>query len=135
MHELAICQALLEQVGTIAREHGASVSRVRLSVGPLSGVEPALLERAYPLACAGTMAEGSELAIELAPVRVRCRSCGVESAASANRLLCANCGDWQTDLTSGDELVLLSVEMREAACATSAAATSRPATSTWHGSP
>jgi hydrogenase nickel incorporation protein HypA/HybF len=113
MHELAICQALLVQVEGIAREHAATVRRVRVSVGPLSGVDPGLLERAYPLACAGTVAEGSELALESAPVRVRCRGCGVESAASANRLLCAACGGWQTDLLSGDELLLLNVELNK----------------------
>jgi hydrogenase nickel incorporation protein HypA/HybF len=83
MHELAICQALLEQIEAIARQRAAKVARVRLAVGPLSGVDPRLLERAYPLACAGTMAEGSELAIEEVPVRVRCRDCEAESAASS----------------------------------------------------
>jgi len=117
MHELAICQALLARVESIAREYAASVTRVRVSIGPLSGVEPGLLERAYPIACAGTAAEGSELAIERAPVRVRCRSCGVESAASANRLLCGACGDWHTDLASGDELLLLNVELNRDAVA------------------
>jgi len=111
MHELAICQALLERVEGIARSRAVRVSRVRLAVGPLSGVEPQLLERAYPLACAGTAAEGSELDIDEAPVRVRCRTCGVESAASANRLLCGECGDWRTDLASGDELLLVGVEL------------------------
>jgi hydrogenase nickel incorporation protein HypA/HybF len=111
VHELAICQALLEQVEGIARERAGRVSRVRLAVGPLSGVEPGLLARAYPLACAGTAAEGSELDIDEAPVRVRCRSCGAESSASANRLLCGECGDWRTDLASGDELLLLDVEL------------------------
>ena len=79
MHELAICQALIEQVEAIARQRAARVARVRVAVGPLSGVEPRLLERAYPLACAGTVAEGSELAIDEVPVRVRCRDCGAES--------------------------------------------------------
>jgi hydrogenase nickel incorporation protein HypA/HybF len=111
MHELAICQALLEQVEGIARQRSARVNRVRLAVGPLSGVEPGLLERAYPLACAGTSAEGSQLEISDAPVRVRCRTCGAESAASANRLLCGECGDWRTELASGDELLLLNVEL------------------------
>ena len=101
MHELAICQALLEQVEGIAREHSGRVSRVCVRVGPLSGVEPQLLERAYFLARAGTAAEESELVIESAPVRVRCRSCGAESTASANRLLCAACGNWQTVLAAG----------------------------------
>jgi hydrogenase nickel incorporation protein HypA/HybF len=120
MHELAICQALLEQVEGIAREHSGRVSRVRILVGPLSGVEPHLLEQAYVLARAGTAAEESELVIESAPVRVRCRSCGVESTASANRLLCAACGGWQTDLAAGDELLLLRVELSKDSLAVTA---------------
>jgi hydrogenase nickel incorporation protein HypA/HybF len=111
MHELAICQALVAQVEDIARQRAARVGRVRVAVGPLSGVEPALLEQAYPFACAGSDAEGSALEIAAAPVRVRCRSCGAESAASANRLLCGACGDWRTQLVSGDELMLVNVEL------------------------
>ena len=110
---MAICVALLAQVESIAREHARRVNRVRLAVGPLSGVEPRLLERAYALACAGTAAEGSELEFDDAPVRVRCRSCGAESAASANRLLCGACGDWRTELAGGDELLLLKVELSD----------------------
>lgn len=111
MHELAICQALLDQVEAIADEHAARVSRVRVAIGPLSGVDPQLLEQAYALARTGTSADGSELVIDSMPVRVRCRTCGAESAASANRLLCGQCGDWRTDLTSGGELLLMKVEL------------------------
>jgi len=111
MHEMAICQALLEQVEGIARQHSATVSLVRIVVGPLSGVDPRLLESAFALARAGTAAEDSELVIEDVAVRVRCRSCGAESTASAKRLLCGTCGDWHTELTSGDELLLLQVEL------------------------
>ena len=112
MHELSICQALLARVEEIACQHAASsVRRVRVSVGPLSGVDPALLARAYGFASFGTVAEGSDLAIEVAPVRVRCRACGAESAARANRLLCAECGSWQADVASGDELLMLDVEL------------------------
>jgi hydrogenase nickel incorporation protein HypA/HybF len=113
MHEMAICQALLEQLEDVARQHSARVSRVHLAIGPLSGVEPGLLERAYPLASAGTAAEGSELIIETAAVRVRCPRCGAESTASAQRLLCAECGNWQTELTGGDELLLMKVELSQ----------------------
>jgi hydrogenase nickel incorporation protein HypA/HybF len=111
MHELSICEALISQVHAIAIERSARVRRVSVGVGPLSGVEPQLLESAYPLACAGTCAEGSRLNIERTEVTVRCRSCGTQSAAAPNRLLCAACGDWATDLVSGDELVLLQVEL------------------------
>ena len=61
-------------------------------------------------------AEDAELIIEDRPVRVRCRQCGRDSDASANRLLCDHCGDWRTELLSGDELMLIQVEfMRERA--------------------
>lgn len=111
MHELAICQALIAQVQGIALRRAARVRQVHVGVGPLSGVEPRLLENAYPLACAGTCAEGSQLAIEQTDIRVRCRVCGAETSAAANRLLCGTCGEWRTDLITGDELLLLRIEL------------------------
>ncbi len=112
MHELAICQALLDQVHAISTEHAdADVSRITLCVGPLSGVVPELLERAYYLARAGGPAAGAELVIEGSDVRVRCRSCGAESEATPTRLICGVCGDFHTDLLDGDQLVLKRVEL------------------------
>ena len=47
MHELSVCGALLDEVSRLAMQHGASaVSMVNLRLGPLSGVEPALLQAA-----------------------------------------------------------------------------------------
>jgi hydrogenase nickel incorporation protein HypA/HybF len=112
MHELSICQSLLDQVEGIARTHGATrVERVLLRVGPLAGLEPALLQGAWPLAVARTVAEGAELVIEDAPIRVACRDCGAETEATPNRLLCGDCGGFHTRLVSGDELLLARLEM------------------------
>jgi hydrogenase nickel incorporation protein HypA/HybF len=112
MHELSICQALLDQVERIAVEHGASaVERILLRVGPLSGVEGSLLRHAYPLAAAGTIAENAKLVIEAAPVRVACSDCGAETDAIPNRLLCGDCGSYKTRLVSGDELLLANLEL------------------------
>lgn len=112
MHELSVCLSLIEEVKRVARENGAgSVTRVIVKVGPLSGVEPDLLQNAYPLAAAGTVAEDAELEIEVAGIVVSCSQCGKESDATANRLLCAHCGDYRTRLVSGDEMVLQSLEL------------------------
>ena len=112
MHELSLCQALIDQVEQIAREHSASrVDRILLKVGPLSGVEGSLLRHAYPLATIGTLAEHAELVIEPAAVRVHCNVCGAETDATPNRLLCAACGAFQTRLISGDELLLANLEL------------------------
>ncbi len=109
MHELAVCQALVRTLEALDRPTGARVKAVRVRVGPLCGVDAALLAHAYPIACAGGIGEGSQLEVEPVAVRVRCRSCGAESSATPNRLLCARCGDWRTELLSGDELSLAAV--------------------------
>ena len=112
MHELSICLALLDQVQGIAREHRAErVERIVLRIGPLSGVEGPLVQNAWPLAAAGTIAESAKLVIEPAPVRVQCRECGAETEAAPNRLVCAACGSLQTRLASGDELLLAHLEL------------------------
>jgi hydrogenase nickel incorporation protein HypA/HybF len=116
MHELSVCQALLAQVKEIARAHGAiSVKQIFVAVGPLSGIEPALLAGAFQLARASSCAAQAELRFEPAPVRVRCTECDAESACAANRLLCAECGGYRTEVISGDELRLLRVELSSSA--------------------
>lgn len=113
MHELSVCQSLLAQVSQIAAEHHAAVvEKIHIQVGPLSGVEPDLLLNAFPIARSDTVAAAAELVIKLLPIRVKCRHCETESDATLNKLVCAACGDWHTDLVSGDELLLERVEMR-----------------------
>jgi hydrogenase nickel incorporation protein HypA/HybF len=112
MHELSICQALLAQVEKVVSEHQAlGAARIVVHIGPLAGVEPRLLQEAFPIAAAGSVAQSAQLQIEELPLRVRCDSCGAESDAQPNRLLCGACGDWHTRLISGEEMVLASVEL------------------------
>lgn len=112
MHELSVCLSLLQQVETIARERNATrVTAITLNIGPLSGVEPDLLKNAYPLAAAGTVAEEAELIMEIAEIVVRCSQCDNETTVTPNKLLCGTCGDFRTQLVSGDELTLLRVEL------------------------
>jgi len=114
MHELAICQSLINQVESIALQHRAkSVSLIVVGIGPLSGVEAQLLKNAYPIASAGSVAENTELVIEYLPVKIKCNNCGCESDALPNKLVCKQCGNWQTSLVSGDELLLMSVELEK----------------------
>ena len=116
MHELSLCLSLLQQLEQIAGERNAAcVTRITLSIGPLSGVEPDLLQQAYPLATAGTVAADAELVIETADVVVRCSQCESETTVVPNKLLCGSCGDFRTSVISGDELTLMRVELDSAA--------------------
>lgn len=109
---MAIAQALLEQVETVIDQHGASrASLIRLRIGPLAGVVPELLASALPLVAAGSRMEHAVLEFCDVPIRVRCQTCGAETEAAMNRLICGTCGDWHTQVISGDELLLESVEL------------------------
>lgn len=136
MRELSVCQALVRLLEGLAQEHSASrVCRVTVRIGVLSGVEAEALHRAYPIASAGTRAEGSTLQIENMPARVECPSCGTESHVESSRLVCGLCGNWRTRLISGGELVLVSADLEvpdrgTPICATPVAVISPTATGT-----
>lgn len=112
VHELSVVQALLREVDALAVAHGArAVRRITVQIGPLSGIDPGLLARAFESARAGGRAAHAELLFESMTVTVRCRDCGGESIVAPNRLLCGVCGGYRTTLITGDELFLRSVEL------------------------
>lgn len=99
----------VEQI--VAEQKASGVAKIVLRIGPLSGVESHLLKQAFPLASAGSPAENSLLEIRQQPIEVECTRCGRRSQALPNKLVCGACGDWQTRLISGDEMLLESVEL------------------------
>lgn len=112
MHELSLCEDLIGQVTELARKHRArSVACVRVQIGMLAGVEPMLLESAFSIARAGTLAEHAEMYTEIVPPRVLCLACGLESEASPSNLRCPACESDQTKLVQGEELILARVEL------------------------
>jgi len=113
VHELSVCHALLTQVADIAMDHGAcAVERITIEVGPLSGIEPVLLARAFEILRSGGCAARALLSIESPPVIIRCLSCAAHSRTKPNRLVCDTCGDFRTQVVAGDELRLCRVELR-----------------------
>jgi hydrogenase nickel incorporation protein HypA/HybF len=96
MHELSVCQAVVRQVlDFVAPPDATAVGRITRRIGPLAGVEPDQLRRAFPMVAAGTSCEGAILEIHPIAVEIWCRLCGQTSHPRANRLLCAACGTWQ----------------------------------------
>jgi hydrogenase nickel incorporation protein HypA/HybF len=115
VHELSICQALLNQVNDVARDAGCKhVEQVTIAIGPLAGVEPGLLASAFAVMKIDGCAAEATLIIESAGVEVECELCAAISPAAANRLICAACGGYRTRVVAGQELCLLRVELRAA---------------------
>lgn len=69
MHELSICQALMEQLDQIALEQQATaIEQIVLQIDPLSRLEPHLFKQAFPLASAGSLAA----TVQATEASVRC---------------------------------------------------------------
>ena len=112
MHELSICRQIMIQVEEIALQNQAfAVESITLRVGPLSGVEAELLKQAFPFVAEKTVADKAELVIEEPPVVIQCNQCHSKSNTLPNKLVCSQCGSCHTQLVSGDEMLLVNVEL------------------------
>jgi hydrogenase nickel incorporation protein HypA/HybF len=100
---------MADQVEQHARaHHAASVRRVAVRIGALSGVEPELFATAFTLCRDGILA-GSELEIRRSEAAWACPKCSGAIPAGAV-LRCAACGV-AARLLAGDEIVLEQIEM------------------------
>lgn len=116
MHELSICASVVESVTeSLAPFPGARVLEVRLRVGVLASVVEDSLRFCYGIATEGTPLAGSRLVVHSVPVTVHCQACGnIGALPSLQHFHCPNCGAPATDVRSGRELEIESVEIDEA---------------------
>ena len=114
MHELSIAQSLVEAVLREMEDRGRGrVVSVRTVVGGLTHVEPENLRFWYEELSRDTALAGSRLVVEKRPVAVQCRHCGRRFTVVANCFVCPDCGIADVRVTSGDELLLESIEVEE----------------------
>lgn len=112
MHELSLSQS----IGAIVRTHAAGrrVEVVHLQVGSLRQVVPDSLVYCWGLVNDGTECEGSLLDIDLVPASVVCEDCSSTTVLDELRMSCASCGSSRVRVTSGEELLVTSIELAEA---------------------
>jgi len=108
MHELGLCEAIVE--ATLRRARGREVTAVRVRVGG-HPVDDAVIEQGFRLAAMGTVAENADLDLVCEPVMLRCRMCGAASPVldGANLAACPSCGAIDVEVTGEENAVLESV--------------------------
>jgi hydrogenase nickel incorporation protein HypA/HybF len=121
MHELAVAQAIV----AAAERHadGQPVAVVRVRVGRLRQVVPEYLPFYFEVASRETLCDGASLEWERVPSRLRCSACGAEwdpappPARTGDELVirfrCPECESADHRVVSGDELVVVSIDVTE----------------------
>jgi len=113
MHEVGIMSAAIDAVLAEARSRGAvRVHRVMIRIGALAGVDPDALRFAFETVTDDTPAAGSELIVDLVPVRVHCGACAVDFATEERAVFaCPHCGQLSGDIRAGREMELTRIEI------------------------
>jgi len=112
VHELALCRSVIRIIEDEAPRRGfACVSRVRLEVGRLAGVEVYALRRGFELARSGTLAENADLDVTETPGAGWCEACACEVPLAARFDPCPGCGNRGLRPVRGTELRVLDLEV------------------------
>jgi len=111
MHEMTAAFGLLKILEDKAREHGiARISRVRLKIGRLRGLEARQLAAAFESLAEGSLAEGASLDIDETAAQARCRGCGTTWTLAGYWFECPTCGAADAEILDGRELFIESFD-------------------------
>jgi hydrogenase nickel incorporation protein HypA/HybF len=115
MHELAIVEALIEQVEQEIRQAGfrGRARRLELSVGRLSGVNCASIRFAFELIAPSTSLKDAEIAIDEPKASCRCNACHGIIEIDDLVIQCPRCGSGDIIIEGGRDLLLQSIEIED----------------------
>lgn len=112
MHELSICQSILDVTSRYAA--GRRVSVVHVRVGQLRQIVPDTLVYCWDLVSEGTAMSGARMDVSQVPARIRCRACDHEAPLGDLPVFaCAECGGVNVEVTAGEEFLITSLELSE----------------------
>lgn len=113
MHEESLTRSLLRQVEELAVLHQAvRIEEIVVEVGPLSGVEPLLLQSAFERLRRTTRCSDSILSIQHVGLDILCDCCHTESGLKDFHFVCPECGSTSLRILRGDEFRLLNVRLQ-----------------------
>ena len=112
MHEMSLCESVLQILEDSARAQGfSSVKRVWLEIGVLSCVEPEAMRFSFGVVTRGSLAEKARLEIERVPATARCLSCLQDVTIHQYGDLCPACGSSDLQISGGDQLRVKELEV------------------------
>lgn len=112
MHELSICQSLIDLIAEQARiSRFDRVTRVRLEIGCFAGVEPHALMFGFDVSARGTVADGAALEIIDLPGKAWCFDCNRTVDIETLGTECPLCSGARLRVTGGDELRIKDLEV------------------------
>jgi len=112
MHEMSLCESVLEILEQSAREEAfSSVKKVWLEIGVLSCAAPEAMRFSFDIVMKGTLAEGAGLEIIQVPALARCDQCSQDVEVTSRGEPCPVCGSERLDIRGGDQIRVKELEV------------------------
>jgi len=112
MHEMALCEGVLQVLEEYARKQGYTrVRTVWLEIGDLAGVEVDAMRFGFDVVTRGTLAEGAQLEIVCRPGEAWCLQCAKTVPVKQRFDACPDCGSYQLQVTGGEEMRIKELEV------------------------
>jgi hydrogenase nickel incorporation protein HypA/HybF len=112
MHEMALCEGVVQVLEAYARKQGYSrVRTVWLEIGDLAGVEVEAMRFGFDVVTRGTLAEGAQLQIIERPGEAWCLQCAKTVPVKQRFDACPDCGSYQLQVTGGEEMRIKELEV------------------------
>ena len=113
MHEYSVVQALLNQCEEQARDNNATeVIKVICKIGVLSGIEVQLLQTAFDTFKEKTICNNAELILNKQKLKLECKECGDVFEVDEVRYFCGKCESLRVKVLDGEDMYLMSLEMK-----------------------
>ena len=112
MHEMSLCEGILQIIeAEAAKQSFSEVKQVVLDVGVLSSVEIPALEFCFGVVMQGSVAENAKLTINSIEAQAWCMQCAKTITIKQRYDACDECGSYQLQVSSGDELKIKELEV------------------------
>jgi len=113
MHELSIAQNIVEIVKENIDERDLdAIEKVILKVGELSGVVTDSLLFSLQAITSDTQLQNAKFETEIIPFTIKCNLCGGISNTELGIVKCPLCGDKNTEVISGNELLISEIILK-----------------------
>lgn len=112
MHEMSLCEGVLQVLQTEAKAQGFNkVKTVWLEIGDLSSVEPEAMLFSFDVVTKNSLADGAKLNIINVPGGGWCMQCSKNVTVKQRFDECPDCGSYQIQVVSGDEMKIKELEV------------------------
>lgn len=112
MHELSVVESMVAVVLRHAQRNRAKkVTKINLVLGEVSTVLEDPVRFYFDMISKDTLCEGAELSFERTPLVARCNQCGDEFKVVQFDFTCPECGATDSEVLSGREFQVESIEI------------------------